>query len=366
MIQAAAGLHDRGHRVTTITRRSEALATHLASLGVESRFLPFRNLVDAGTILGLRRMIRELRPDVIHVHKGLAHWMALVAVTGNPIPALIVNRGVSFPLTPLNRGKYRSSRTDRIITVCDTIKQIIRTSGRIDPDKIEVVYAGTDMSRFDRSRVDPVRFRERESIPHDAFVVFQSGTRAWKGWREVVDAFDSIRSKIPAARLLIAGHDSDDRERLVRDYLSEKGLQGVVHVLGYRDDIEEVIAASDITVDASWEGTGITGTIRESMAIGTPVIATDCGGNRELLTRAELGWLIPPRDHDALVSALLEAAGDPDRRAAVARAAALQVRNTLSIERRIDRLEQIYAECVAARQSGSVTSARARTASRQG
>lgn len=331
-------------------------------LAVEVSSEAFRHNLDLKTALGLRRLIRKERPDVIHVHKGRAHWLALIALAGNPRPALIVNRGVSFPLTLWNRGKYRSSRTDRVITVCEVIKDVIRVSGRIDPDKIDVVYAGTDMDRFDRHRLDPLRVREQEGIASDAFVVLQSGTRRWKGWKEVVDAFSSLRSTAPNSRLLIVGNDGAERERAVRAYLSEKGLSVVVHLLGYRSDIEHVMAAADVTVDASWDGTGITGTIRESMAVGTAVIATDCGGNRELIREPQLGWLIERQNHSQLLAALLEAQADPERRKEIGRAAERFVRPNFSIERRIDRLESIYLSAVHARRELNESHAAGETA----
>ena len=72
-----------------------------------------------------------------------------------------------------------------------------------------------------------------------------------------------------------------------------------------------VFASCDLVVDASWAGTGITGTIREAMAMEKPVIATDAGGNRELVSSPEVGWLIPMKDRAALTGALLEVIGDP-------------------------------------------------------
>ena len=73
---------------------------------------------------------------------------------------------------------------------------------------------------------------------------------------------------------------------------------GRVLTMPYRTDMPQVLAACDIVVDASWAGTGITGTIREAMAIGRAVVATDCGGNRELVGEKEKGvcvkeeWLL--------------------------------------------------------------------------
>ncbi len=69
-----------------------------------------------------------------------------------------------------------------------------------------------------------------------------------------------------------------------------------------RTDMPDVLAACDVVAEASWAGTGITGTIREAMAMGRAVVATDCGGNRELVVDGEVGLVVPPRDTDALAA----------------------------------------------------------------
>lgn len=362
MMQAARGLASRGHEVVTVTRPAQALEMATASAGLTHVTLPFRHYLDLRTVTGLRRLIGRWEPDVIHVHKGLAHWLVLAALMGNRSTALIVNRGVTFPLTRWNRAKYRTPRVDRIVTVCEAVREVIATSGGVDRQRIDVVYAGTDVVRFDRNHAEPARIRRELGIPLDAFVILQAGTRAWKGWRDVVDAFVTLRTRVPGARLLMVGHDSDTTLRQVREHVRARELDHDVHVLGYRSDLEHLMAAADVTVDASWDGTGITGTIRESMAIGTAVVATDCGGNRELLSSSDLGWLIPPRDHEALVGALSEVASSAERRASVAANAQRLVRERLSVDRRIDRLEAIYDECVAARGPAAVAHPRRRQA----
>ncbi|MDX1584619.1 MAG: glycosyltransferase family 4 protein, partial [Thermoanaerobaculia bacterium] len=163
------------------------------------------------------------------------------------------------------------------------------------------------------------------------------------------DAFAEARPFLRDGRLLIVGYDSAEQEERVRGYVSSRGLPEAVRILGYREEIEEIMAVCDVTVDASWDGTGITGTIRESMSVGTPVIATDCGGNREILHDPDLGWLIPPSDHERLVAAILDVASNPERAAEVSENASRYVRDTFSIDRRIDRIETIYRACVAQR-----------------
>src|SRR3982074_1720006 len=98
-----------------------------------------------------------------------------------------------------------------------------------------------------------------------------------------------------------------------------------VTAVEYRTDMPSVLAACDLVVDASWAGTGITGTIREAMAMQKPVIASDCGGNAELGSSRDVGWLIPTRNVKALSDAMRDVVDHRDRAVTVARNARRQV-----------------------------------------
>jgi glycosyltransferase involved in cell wall biosynthesis len=85
------------------------------------------------------------------------------------------------------------------------------------------------------------------------------------------------------------------------------------------------------------------------MALEKPVIATNAGGNDELITSSDVGWLIPMRDHDALVRAIEEVITNPQRSAEVGRNARRHVVKGYSKELRIDRLEELYSSILRAK-----------------
>lgn len=342
MFQAAAGLRERAHEVTIVSRYDSTLESRARAAGVGFLALPFASDTDLRTIRAISRLVREQRPDVIHVHKGRSHTLALLATWRHPVGAFVVNRGVSFPLSFWNRQKYRTARVDRIVTVCDQIRGVIVESGRVPPEKVEVVYAGTDVELFEPSRWDRLDFRgEKEIAPND-FVYMQVGVRDWKGWKEVVDSFSDVASRGGGVRLVLVAYKSEEARRAIERYASERGVGGLVTAVEPRDDMPRVLASADCVVDASWGGTGITGTIREAMALAKPVVATDCGGNRELVAAPEVGWLVPPRDRAALTGAMLAVFGDRGAAAAVGRAARRRVVEGFSKSIRIDRLERLY------------------------
>jgi glycosyltransferase involved in cell wall biosynthesis len=139
----------------------------------------------------------------------------------------------------------------------------------------------------------------------------------------------------------------------VREYARLRGVEDRVTPVEYRADMPNVFASCDLVVDASWAGTGITGTIREAMALEKPVIATTAGGNDELITSPEVGWLIPMRDHGALVRAIEEVIGNPERAAAVGRNARRHVIKGYSKDLRIDRLEDLYSSILRSKGSAA-------------
>ncbi len=349
MFQAAVGLRERGHDVTVISRPDAVLEAKSRDNGVAFHGFPFRNQFDIATIGGLRRLVRDARPDVLHVHKGLSHALALAATWGQPVGAFIVNRGVSFPLDVWNRGKYRTRRVDRVVTVCQQIKDVIVESGGLPDDKVQVVYAGTDVTHFDPASWDARAFRREKGVPDDRFVVAQVGVRDWKGWMELIDSVSDVLPKHPSLHLLLIGCRNEGEKEGVTKYARQRGIADSVSAIEYRTDMPNVFASCDVVVDASWAGTGITGTVREAMAMEKPVIATDAGGNRELVTSPDVGWLIPMKDRAALTGALLDVIEHPARSAEIGTNARRHVASGYSKDLRITRLEELYRAILAAR-----------------
>lgn len=351
MFQAASGLSERGHRVTIVSRPDVTMARRAAEHQIAFAPLLMRNELDLRSIAALARLVRAERPDVIHVHKGLAHTLALAATWKERVPAFVVNRGVSFPLTRWNRLKYRTPRVDRVVTVCQQIKDVIVESGKLPPEKVAVVYAGVDVALFDPERWSRDDFRAEKGIPTDAFLFATVGVRSWKGWREVIASLSDVAHEFPNARAAIIACKSDEQKREVLAWAAEHGVASRVDAIEYRSDMARVLSAADCVVDASTGGTGITGTIREAMALRKPVIATDCGGNRELVSSPEVGWLVPAADRAALSAAMREVLRDAARRERIAESALRHVRSGFTKGDRIDRLEVVYREIIAAKAS---------------
>jgi glycosyltransferase involved in cell wall biosynthesis len=335
----AQGLAARGHRVIVVTRPSDRWTAEARVAG----FLHAGFFRGAGDLLGARRlatMLREERIEVVHAHKGGGRTLTLLARGFGARPVLVVNRGVSFPMTAISRRLDGSRLVARIVAVCQAIKDDLVRQG-LPAAKIDVVYSGTDTARFDPARVKGDVIRHELGLAPATPLVTQIGVREPKGNDDLLRAFARLRAARPDARLLLVGARLEKREPL-EGLARAVGLSDSVTIWGYRDDVPEILAASDVSVDASHVGLGITGSLRESLAMETPVVATHAMGNPELVGHEEHGLLVPPRDPDALAAALLRLLANPAWARELGRAGRRKVVAGFSTQAKVERLETLY------------------------
>ena len=296
MFELARGLARRGHRVGVVSRPGGEVADRSRAEAIDFYPLPLKHEFDFASARRLARLVDERGVQVVHVHKGIAHSAALFATFfSRRRPALVVNRGVSFPLDAASSLKYRF-RLDAVVTVCEDIKKVVVRSAGVPPEKVHVVYAGVDLQRFDPSRADGPRVRREWQIADGERLLLQVGARDWKGWRDLVSAGALLAERFPGLVVaIVACKDEAEKERVLA-FAREKGIGERVRAIGFRTDMPDVLAAADVVADLSYEGLGITGTIREAMALGKPVVASAAGGNPELVEDGVSGLLVPPRD----------------------------------------------------------------------
>jgi len=340
--ELAQQLARRGHEVVVATRPSEHWARCCRQEGLAHHGVPMTCEVDVASAWRLARILRAHRIDVVHAHKGKGRTLALMAGLFVRIPVLILNRGVSFPLDRFQRLGYTTRRVTAIIAVCESIKRALVRSG-VDGKKVEVIYSGTDTARF-HPGIDGGPVRRELGFTPDDFVITQIGVRSWKGNDDVIDAMVWLAAAAPQARLLIVGARNPDS---LCERVRHRRLNGRVRVIGYREDIPEILAASDCCVDASYAGLGLTGTLREALAVAVPVVATDLQGNPELVTHGVTGLLVPPRRPDALARALLENIVDRPQACARAMEGRRRVEAKFSTAVKVERTEALYRRLLA-------------------
>lgn len=185
---------------------------------------------------------------------------------------------------------------------------IVQTIGSVQ-SKISVICNGVDVQRY-MQPVDRGTIRRQLNLPEDARLLIVVGTlKTQKGHRYLLEALPEVIGDCPDLHLLVVG-DGELRADLMQQTRT-LGLDGHVHLLGNRQDVPSLLAASDYFVLPSlWEGLPMA--LIEAMASGLPVIATEVSGTRQVMLPGKTGLLVAPGDVDQLRAALMELATNPE------------------------------------------------------
>ncbi|MFH1502100.1 MAG: glycosyltransferase [Candidatus Eisenbacteria bacterium] len=342
------GLDARGHAVALATTPGSILWDRSVESGIETFAVATRSELNPAAVAKLSSFVVRRKVDIVHAHRAHAHSLGLLTAMLTHRP-FVVARRVSFaPKDNLgSRLKYGSRFVTRIVAVSQGVKDVLVDYG-VPEGKVVVIYSGSDPSVY-RSDLDGSAVRSEFGIPADAPLVGKVANyyHGWKGHDTFLTAAASVVSEIPAVRFLLAGQrtDGEKMEALVEGL----GLGDSVILAGYRPDVPEVLAALDVSVNCPRAGEGLSGAVRESLAAGKPVVATDVGGNRELVRDGETGLLIPPDDPDALAGAILRLIRDPAFARTLAERGSAFVRENLTVDRMVDETARLYEEILAER-----------------
>jgi len=361
MLLLARGLKERGHDVWCVFNRAEKAASHCpttpsptsAALRSETawaeQIAPLSgrlfNLGSLRDMLRFRAWVRSERFDVIHSHREPALRFCFLATLGFSVPAFVTQRGTVYrlPRWGVVRWAFRSPKLDRVIAVSEAVRRSLIANDGLAPDKVSVVYGGYDPQQFHRG-IAGDRVRSEFGLDAQTQVVGIVGALiAKKGHADFFEAAARIAEAVLTARFLAIGPGKPERFAAM---LEQLGLGERVIFAGYRSDIAEALAALDVLVCASTKGEGLTGAVREAMAVGTPVVTTDVGGNTELVEHERTGLVVPVGSPVDLARATLRLLGDSDEAARLADAAELCVRSLCLNSTRCERIEQIYVQII--------------------
>ena len=289
-----------------------ALAKRAAEERFETHPVPMRGTWDLGSALALARLHRALRPEVVHWHAARAHALGAVASLFAPGPARILSRRVDFPVrrSPGSRLLY-ALPIDSILAISGGVRDALVRSG-VPATRIQIVPSGIDFEPFE-APFDRGDARRRLGLADEELLILQVAALApHKSQTDLLRAAASARARRPDLRFWIAG-EGPLRVELEAEHRS-LNLGDTVRFLGFREDVTELLRAADLFVISSYlEGLGTS--ILDAMAAGLAVVATRVGGIPEIVEDQVTGILVPPRDPEALASAILELAGDRARRA---------------------------------------------------
>jgi len=259
--------------------------------------------------------LRAERPDLVHAHMPISGLIARAAARVAGVPRIAYTcHGFLFNQTaawPLRAGsvvlEWLAGRiTDVYLTVSAKEAEDARRLGFTgDP---QVVGNGRDPARFHPDPGRRARLRHELGIaPDRVAIICVSRLVRSKGYRELLAA---MREVADAELWVIGERLASDRGEDLGAAFAEAGLGERLRLLGYREDVAELLAAADIFVLPSYFE-GLPMSIIEAMLSGLPVVASDISGVREQVVDGETGLLVPPREVGPLAGALLRLVADP-------------------------------------------------------
>ena len=321
-----------GHSVTLVSSDGPLLDA-LRDEGMRVKAVPIgRNLNVLGhfiTVVRLIALFRSEQFDLVHVHTPIAGLLGRIAARLAGVPRVVYTAHGFYFHENMPRWLYRAHvliecvggrLTDLLFVQSGEDAVSAETLGIIPADRIVTIGNGVHLERFERSRRPETRavLTRTLGLPHDAVVVTTVGRLvAEKGYSE----FFSAASRIVAAgsgnvHFLAVGQklesDRDDSlAREIRRIAADPILSRHVHMLGYRDDVADILVASDIFVLASYRE-GMPRCVIEAMASALPVVGTRIRGIREEVVEEQTGLLVPVGDAGALAVALMRLVHDPE------------------------------------------------------
>jgi glycosyltransferase involved in cell wall biosynthesis len=351
MTKLAVGLSVRDWRVQVISMLpigDSRLASEMGSAGIRVRSLEMKPHAPSPlAILSLARMVREFSTDVLHSHMVKANILARLAAPLAGAPVQISTAHNTIEGGRWVQWAYRA--TDRLADLTTNVSQravdrYVRI-GAVPAGRIRLVRNGLDLSPFDRGGKSREELRDTLGIGSDFTWLAVGRLSPQKDYANMLEAFQQVLERHgDTARLVIVGRGPLSEQLM--DIATTLGVKDSVHLLGERGDVPDLMRAVDAYVlSSAWEGAPIV--LLEAAASRLQAVATDVGGNAELVVDGETGLLVPARNSVALGEAMLRIMALPEeQRAAMGAAARHRTENEFAIGAILDEWEGIYTELI--------------------
>lgn len=230
--------------------------------------------------------------------------------------------------------------TDHFICVSQSEQQEARRLQFAKKGHTSVIPNGVEPEAFAQVFIDRDKYRKEFGFPEDVYVIgCVARLERMKGHNCLLTAFARLVKKYPFCRLLLVG-DGPDRES-VEERIKKLGLSQTVKLAGFRHDVPQLLKFFDLFVSASLKE-GMPYTLIEALAAGTPVVATDVIGNRDVIHDRENGFLVPSQNVKRMVQAMAEAIENPELCRHYGTIGQKNVRTSFSEETLVSKLFGVY------------------------
>jgi sugar transferase (PEP-CTERM/EpsH1 system associated) len=304
-------------------------------------------------VRALCRAIRQVKPDIVHTR----NWGCIESVIAARLAGCAVvhcEHGIDVDLVdrePRRRAWFRRFAfgiADRVVAVSHQLQRLHAARTGFPADRITVIHNGVNNRRFFPDPRIRARVRQELGFAEDDFCIISVGNlRPVKDHMTELLAVAELAKVVPNWRFVIIG-GGPERPKLEAFINAHPEWKDRVALPGLSLRVAEMLNAFDVfTLSSVTEG--ICNSLLEAMATGLPVIATDTGGNPEVVVNGHSGLLFPVGDHRQLAEKLLLLATQPDLRLKMGQQAIRRVQEEFSIASMARGYESVYNSIVKAR-----------------
>jgi L-malate glycosyltransferase len=306
--------------------------------------------VDLSMPRKLAALFRAAGTRLVHAHQCTPWFYSALSRLRHGAPKLLFQEHGRFYPEIRNRKRMLVNRalinrlTHDCVAVSEDVRMRLQRYEGLDAARVRVIYNGAPPPEL-LSAERRAELRERLGFAPGDFVIGTVGRfDPIKNLPMLVRSMAEVMQRQPGVRGLLVG-DGPEFPR-IRAMLGELGIESRVSLTGYRDDARLLAQCMDLFVLSSFsEGTSMA--LLEAMAAGVPVAVTAVGGNPEIVSGGETGWVVPSDDVAALTTAMLQALGDAAARQRYADAARSRFQQRFLLPRMIDHYRSLYREMLA-------------------
>lgn len=257
------------------------LSEQMAQMGIETLHVTMKNPFDLKAAKTIADFCRNNNIDVIHTQYPRENYIALLSRRYYSGTRVVYTCHLTLKTSFLWKitNKIMTKHNHRIISVCNNGKELLIGNG-VDKDKIDVVFNGI---RPSEKAIKNTEKRKELGISDDTFVITTlSRYHMAKGLDFFTDSIAELK-KTAARKFVVLFLGDGELFDDIKERIKKLGLENEIRQMGFRDDADEILAMSDLYVNSAKCYEALSFAILEAMDKGLPVVATDVGGNSDII-----------------------------------------------------------------------------------
>lgn len=340
ILDEAAGLIERGHRVELVGPAQARILAEAPRFGVAAYGLPIERKGVRG-LGAMRCWLRRRYYDVVNTHSSTDSWLTALACASLGLRTpLVRTRHISAPIADNAATRWLYTRaTTKIVTTGEALRQCLIAANRYPPQRVISVPTGIETTRFCPG--DQMSARAELGLETGVRIIGIVATlRSWKGHHHLIEACSQLADH--DWRLVILG-DGPRREYLEKMIL-RLGLGERIRMLGYRRDPERWLRALDVFCLPSYANEGVPQALIQAMLSAVPIVTTPVGGITEAVTDGEHALVVAAARPDVLAAAIRRILADPALALRLGAAARVRALSRFGREHMLSNMERVFAE----------------------